>query len=116
MDFFFCLPILFGCSTKVKPEGDQTPRLCPRCNNASVCRAKSRMWFEICFVPLIPMSNKHVWICTICQWEVPLQQNWEPVLPGQGFNRGGQAPWGGPLPPPQSYQPGYQPGYVNQHQ
>ncbi|KDQ60644.1 hypothetical protein JAAARDRAFT_31608 [Jaapia argillacea MUCL 33604] len=109
MDFFFCLPIMFGCPTKVKPEGDQTPRICPRCHNASVFSAKSRMWFELCFVPLIPMTSKHLWMCGICQWNVPIQQGWEPALPGGGqYHHQMQAP-------PQAYgggsNPGYQPSY-----
>ncbi|KAK7693328.1 hypothetical protein QCA50_002896 [Cerrena zonata] len=114
MDFFFCLPILFGCSEKVKPEGDQTPRVCPRCHNAAVIRANSRTWFEICWVPLVPMKKKHIWACTICQWNIPQQQGWEPQVPTYG-PPGGGAPWGGPAvhpsPPPNAYQPGYKPQY-----
>ncbi|KAJ3509084.1 hypothetical protein NMY22_g16415 [Coprinellus aureogranulatus] len=117
MDFFFCLPVLFGCKTTVKPEGDQTPRLCPRCNNAAVISAKTRDWFEICFVPLIPMSSKHIWTCTICQWSVHNQPGaWEPALPGHG----GPAPAGyyPPMPPPgfqpahYAPSPGQQQGYA----
>ncbi|TEB35953.1 hypothetical protein FA13DRAFT_1727511 [Coprinellus micaceus] len=94
MDFFFCLPVLFGCKTTLKAEGDQTPRICPRCNNAAVISAKSREWFEICFVPLIPMSSKHIWTCTICQWSVQNQPGaWEPALPGHAG------------PPPVGYYP-----------
>ncbi|KAH9951306.1 hypothetical protein B0H21DRAFT_718393 [Amylocystis lapponica] len=120
MDFIFCLPIIFGCPTKVKPDADQPPRICPRCNNAAVYSAKSRLWFELCFVPLIPMKAKHVWICSICQWSVPLQQGWEPAVPGYGFQpgRGGvqQGAPSGYMPPPSGgYQPGYQPGYIDQN-
>ncbi|GLB35110.1 hypothetical protein LshimejAT787_0206750 [Lyophyllum shimeji] len=33
---FFCVPIVFGCPTTLKPEGEQQyPRICPRCHNAS---------------------------------------------------------------------------------
>lgn len=85
-----------GCTTTISPDGDQQPRICPRCHNggvyfhyicprftatsdllsrsAAVVSAKSRNWFEVCFVPLIPMNSKHVWMCSICQWSVPLQQ------------------------------------------
>ncbi|KAF8509551.1 hypothetical protein JB92DRAFT_499350 [Gautieria morchelliformis] len=62
--------------------------MCPRCNNAAVVSAKSRVWFELFFVPLIPMPSSHVWLCTICQWEVPHQQGYEPALPGPGFHPG----------------------------
>jgi len=41
---------------------------------AAVSSAKSKEFFEFCFVPLIPMSTKHVWLCSICRWEVPIQQ------------------------------------------
>ncbi|EPQ58401.1 hypothetical protein GLOTRDRAFT_110180 [Gloeophyllum trabeum ATCC 11539] len=114
MDFFFCLPIMFGCPTKIKPEGDQTPRICPRCHNASVFAAKSRMWFELCFVPLIPMSSKHIWMCSICQWNVPKQPSWEPAAIGGGqYHHSGPAPpqgWAGP--PGGNFAPGYNPGYA----
>ncbi|TFK29781.1 hypothetical protein FA15DRAFT_663044 [Coprinopsis marcescibilis] len=104
MDFFFCLPVLFGCKTTVKPEGDQNPRVCPRCNNAAVIGAKTRNWFEICFVPLVPLSSKHIWTCTICNWQSPRGNGlWEPALPGF-------AP-----PPPAGYQPpGWQPAQYQQ--
>ncbi|KAA1474872.1 hypothetical protein DENSPDRAFT_841533 [Dentipellis sp. KUC8613] len=121
MDFFFCLPIFFGCPTKIKPEGDQTPRVCPRCHNASVMSAKSRTWFELCFIPLVPMRAQHIWICGICQWSVPLQPGWEPVVPNAGYvhpNAGGGARGlGGPGPGSPwaqaqgGFQPGYQPAY-----
>ncbi|KAI0807140.1 hypothetical protein C8Q74DRAFT_1189403, partial [Fomes fomentarius] len=66
--------VLVGCPTRMKPEGDLTPRICPKCHNASTIPVKSRMWFELCFVPLIPMKKEHLWVCTVCQWSVPLQQ------------------------------------------
>ncbi|EMD38492.1 hypothetical protein CERSUDRAFT_82757 [Gelatoporia subvermispora B] len=119
MDFLFCIPIVFGCPTKIKPEGDQSPRICPRCHNASVCSAKSRTWFELCWVPLVPMRSKHIWICSICQWSLPKQvgqqQNWEPAMPGYHSQPGGQGVWqSDPTPshPPSNYQPGYQPAYT----
>ncbi|KZV75773.1 hypothetical protein PENSPDRAFT_570867, partial [Peniophora sp. CONT] len=63
-----------GCPTKIHQDGDLTPRVCPRCHNASVFQAKSRTWFELCFVPLVPMKKKQLWMCGICQWNVPVQQ------------------------------------------
>ncbi|KAI0781056.1 hypothetical protein BD413DRAFT_600507 [Trametes elegans] len=100
----------------MKPEGDQTPRICPKCHNASTIRVKSRLWFELCFVPLIPMSSEHLWLCTICHWSVPLQQGWEPALPGYGFQPGAQGQWQAPpytqlSPPPNAAQRGYEPAY-----
>ncbi|KAL4074627.1 hypothetical protein V8B97DRAFT_1722405 [Scleroderma yunnanense] len=71
--FPVCVPLVFGCPTKINPEGDQSPRICPRCHNAAMFAAKSRTWFEFCFVPLIPMSSKHVWMCGICQLQTQMQ-------------------------------------------
>ncbi|KAF9483837.1 hypothetical protein BDN70DRAFT_242012 [Pholiota conissans] len=79
MDFCFFVPVIFGCTTKISADGDQTPRICPRCHNAAVSSAKSKEYFELCFVPLIPMSSKHIWRCSICQWSVLNQAgSWEP--------------------------------------
>ncbi|KAF9001913.1 hypothetical protein BDQ17DRAFT_1244018 [Cyathus striatus] len=92
-----------GCQTKITPEGDQTPRVCPRCHNAAVIRAKSREWFEFFFIPVIPMSSKHIWICSICNWTLPVQAGWEPqpvasmVAPGGyrgGWQQAGYGGWG----------------------
>ncbi|KAH9934815.1 uncharacterized protein B0H18DRAFT_869216, partial [Fomitopsis serialis] len=108
-----------GCPTKIKPDGDQTPRICPRCNNVSVTSAKSRLWFELCWIPLIPMKSNHIWMCSICQWNIPLQSNWEPARPGGNFQPGGRGvfqpgPQSGNINlPPNNYQPGYQPGYIS---
>ncbi|KAF8797878.1 hypothetical protein BYT27DRAFT_7070656, partial [Phlegmacium glaucopus] len=73
------LTIIVGCQTRISPEGDQTSRICPQCHNAAVTRAKYKDWFEFCFVPLIPISSKHVWRCSICQWTVPIQQGSVPT-------------------------------------
>ncbi|KAJ6547065.1 hypothetical protein B0H19DRAFT_251709 [Mycena capillaripes] len=98
---FFCLPILIGCQQKINPEGDLTPRVCPVCHNASVFSAKKTTWFELFFIPLVPFSSKHVWLCQICHWMAPhVAGQWEPSV----------AYGGAPV------QPSYQPGYVNQFQ
>jgi len=106
LNFTMCLPIIFGCPTKIKPEGDQTPRMCPRCNNASVISAKSRMWFELFWIPLVPLSSNHIWICTVCQWEVPHQEGYQPAVPGQGFPPGRQQQPQGMQLPAQGYGAG----------
>ncbi|KAJ3851539.1 hypothetical protein EV368DRAFT_42924, partial [Lentinula lateritia] len=98
---------IVGCPTKVKPDGhEQTAHLCPRCNNASVFSAKSRTWFELFFIPLIPMNTKHIWMCSICRWVAPMgPDQWEPPIayqnPQQNF---GHVPSNG-------FQQGYQPSY-----
>ena len=55
-DFFFCLPIIFGCPTKTSQEGDGKPYVCPRCHNAQVVEAKQRTWFELCWIPLVSVD------------------------------------------------------------
>ncbi|KOS15285.1 transcription initiation factor bdp1 subunit [Malassezia pachydermatis] len=81
-DFFFCIPIIFGCPNKIKQEGDGTPYVCPRCHNAQVVEAKSRTWFELCWIPLIPFSSKHIWLCGICQWQMPRGGGYQPQPAG----------------------------------
>ncbi|EJD44126.1 hypothetical protein AURDEDRAFT_65454, partial [Auricularia subglabra TFB-10046 SS5] len=97
-----------GCPTIVKPAEDLSPRVCPRCSNgkcASVVDAKERMWFEVCFIRLFPFYSSRVWHCTICQWQVPHQNNWEPPRVGQGAfyhqPQHGQSPYPA-QPPPQA--------------
>lgn len=42
----------------------------------AVVSAKKKTYFELFCVPIFPMSSKHVWVCGICQWRVPLQQGY----------------------------------------
>ncbi|KAI0094025.1 hypothetical protein BDY19DRAFT_920276 [Irpex rosettiformis] len=123
LDLLLCIPISFGCPTKIKPDtdADLTPRICPVCHNAAVQPAKARTWFELCFVPLVPMKSRRVWVCPICQWSMNIQPGWQPQVVGN--YQPGPQDWLGMAPSgsyPQQYQPGYQPGYppspVNQHQ
>ncbi|KIP09098.1 hypothetical protein PHLGIDRAFT_346469 [Phlebiopsis gigantea 11061_1 CR5-6] len=71
---FICLPVLLGCQTTVKPDGDLTPRVCPRCNNAAVQSAKTRTWFTLFFIPVVPLKSKRIWTCPICQWTMAVGQ------------------------------------------
>ncbi|KAJ7360803.1 hypothetical protein DFH08DRAFT_842292 [Mycena albidolilacea] len=96
-----CIPIFFGCQDKLKAEGDSTARVCPKCNNASVHSAKATTWFELFWVPLIPFSTKHIWLCQICQWMAPhVDGQFEPALAGGA-------------PPGPQHTPSYQPTYMN---
>ncbi|TFL07702.1 hypothetical protein BDV98DRAFT_34534 [Pterulicium gracile] len=129
MDDCFCLPIICGCSTSVKPDSDGPTqmRLCPRCSNATVISAKSRSWFELCCVPIIPYSSKHVWVCQTCQWQQEVG-GMEPAIPQQGYmhpNQQQQPQWGPPPPqwngppqgqyggPPQGHYGGPPQGHFN---
>ncbi|GHJ88116.1 hypothetical protein NliqN6_4518 [Naganishia liquefaciens] len=108
---FFCIPIACGCPTKIKQDEAGPARVCPNCHNASVISAKSRTWFEFCFVPLFPFSSDRVWKCGICQWEVERNKGFEPQVAGQGYIHPGQSgqyqqpgygpPMQGYMPPPQ---------------
>ncbi|KAI0811265.1 hypothetical protein BC629DRAFT_1479982 [Irpex lacteus] len=98
---FLCIPITFGFPTKIKTDkhADLTPRICPICHNAAVQPGKARTWFELCFVPLVPLKARRIWVCPIPQVAGDYQpgpQDWMGIAPG-GYQ--------------QSFQPGYQPAY-----
>ncbi|KAH9961202.1 hypothetical protein BGW80DRAFT_1181727, partial [Lactifluus volemus] len=89
---------------------DNTPRVCPKCHNVTVVRATSRLWFSLFLVRLVPFKKKHIWICSTCNWHVPIQNGWEPALPaGNGwlgpYQQGTVQPYQSPN------QMGYQPSY-----
>ncbi|KAK7063538.1 hypothetical protein R3P38DRAFT_2818968 [Favolaschia claudopus] len=111
-----CIPIFFGCQDKVKPEGDSTPRVCPKCHNVSVHAAKKTSWFELFWVPLIPFSSDHIWLCQICHWAAPNQAGqFEPAVAG---DRPGPQQTASYQPsymnaPPAHPQNTYQPQYIN---
>ncbi|CAO1628514.1 unnamed protein product [Sympodiomycopsis kandeliae] len=88
MDFFFCLPVLFGFDKSIK-QLDNAPHVCPRCHNGAVVKVKSRRKFSICFVPLIPLKSKKQWMCTICQWTSPEDGQFQPQPAGGGYGQGG---------------------------
>ncbi|KAF4615532.1 hypothetical protein D9613_002921 [Agrocybe pediades] len=101
-----------GCPTTIKQEGDGSPRQCPRCHNAAVVQAKRSTWFELFWIPLIPLSRKHVLLCSICQWseeapkhvELGLVDDMKPKSPPD-YTQSAQY-WEPPN------HPGYQPAYV----
>ncbi|KNZ75351.1 hypothetical protein J132_03561 [Termitomyces sp. J132] len=50
------------------------------CFAVSVMAAKSTTWFELFWVPLIPFSRKHMWLCSICHWSLPITHGCVAVL------------------------------------
>ncbi|KAF9453287.1 hypothetical protein P691DRAFT_83376 [Macrolepiota fuliginosa MF-IS2] len=112
---FLFIPIFFGCQTKLKPDSHQIPRICPRCHNASVLPAKKTTWFEFFFIPVVPVSRKHILFCTICQWQAAvIDHEQAPTSTGASDRsipqlRSAQG-WEAPN------QPGYQPAYISQPQ
>ncbi|KJA18580.1 hypothetical protein HYPSUDRAFT_169073 [Hypholoma sublateritium FD-334 SS-4] len=111
---FFCIPIIFGCPSKIKPEGGESARLlCPNCHNLSVMRAKSTMWFELFWVPLVPLHWKHIWMCTICNWSQKVQKGQDDTkAPAESAAPASLATTPPSYTPPR--QPGYQPAYIGQ--
>lgn len=89
----FFIPLQFGCPTKIAQidaEKDDI-RICPQCHNAAVTSCKTRMWFEFCFLPIIPFKSKKVWLCSICRWQAINDGNGPQAIssmppPGGGYN------------------------------
>ncbi|KAJ7837043.1 hypothetical protein B0H14DRAFT_2792675 [Mycena olivaceomarginata] len=78
-------PLLFGYETQVKPNGKQTPHVCPKCNHASVFSSTSTEQIVVMFVA-VSSSVKASWLCTTekCGWSTPLDReplSWEPSPP-----------------------------------
>ena len=66
--------ILFGWGHKANKDfGPTMPVTCPRCNNDTYWRLlRSRTWFTLFFIPVIPYENKHFLLCEVCQNGVQL--------------------------------------------
>ncbi|ORX37387.1 hypothetical protein BD324DRAFT_625962 [Kockovaella imperatae] len=103
-----CIPIIFGCPTKITQDHPEVGRMCPKCHNASVVGASSRTWFELFWIPLIPFSKSRIWICGTCNWEMKQGDGPDPQPPSAyppGMN-----PWGNRPPPPgQQHSQGFPP-------
>ncbi|KAF8969906.1 hypothetical protein BDZ97DRAFT_171235 [Flammula alnicola] len=91
-----CIPIIFGCPSKIKPE-------------VTVFSAKSTMWFELFWVPLIPIYWKHIWICGTCQWSEEINKD---QSEGQKTDQPSSAAT--PQADAAPNRPGYQPAYIGQ--
>ncbi|OWT36085.1 hypothetical protein J008_06423 [Cryptococcus neoformans] len=95
-----CIPLVCGFPEKFKQDNtpSQGGRMCPRCHNPAVVGGSTRTWFEFFWIPLIPFVKHHIWLCTICRWEMRQGDGPDPQPP----NAYAQRP-----PPPNSYpQPG----------
>ncbi|GAA6063325.1 hypothetical protein JCM10212_005493 [Sporobolomyces blumeae] len=84
---FLCIPIICGPNSSLKQENDDLC-YCPRCGNASVRGFKRRKWFELYWIPLVPLGTKHLWLCPVCQWNCPTDGSFQP----QPVNSTGHAP------------------------
>ncbi|GAA5913215.1 uncharacterized protein JCM6883_005287 [Sporobolomyces salmoneus] len=102
----FPLDVLSGAYS-VQIQSDET-YVCPNCRNASVKAYKRKKWFELYWIPLVPLGSKHVFVCPVCRWQhlndesIKLQQvGAAPSHAGQGTVQAGR---------------GYDVGYANQPQ
>jgi hypothetical protein len=66
--------IIFGWGRKTNTNfGPTLPLKCSHCNNNSYWNLyRSRTWFTLFFVPVIPYDNKHVLLCQVCSRGVVL--------------------------------------------
>ncbi|ORY88642.1 hypothetical protein BCR35DRAFT_301425 [Leucosporidium creatinivorum] len=105
---FLCIPIVYGCPAKLTQEGHDT-RVCPRCHNPRVEKFKRKKRFDLCYIPLIPLGTKHLYFCTVCRWESPVDAQFQPQPVG-GAGHGGkvsQGNEGGVVPSGRGYDVGY---------
>ncbi|GAA5932525.1 hypothetical protein JCM1841_000238 [Sporobolomyces salmonicolor] len=120
---FLCIPLVFGVNGSLKQEREELC-VCPRCKNAAVQPYRRRKWFEVFWIPLIPLGSKHVWFvsrvsqnpvrdgvltftsieqCPVCQWSGPIEGGFQPQHVGGG--PGGAAP--DTIPAGRGYDVGY---------
>ncbi|PVU92009.1 hypothetical protein BB561_004078 [Smittium simulii] len=59
--------LIAGTDTQIK-HTSQPMYMCPRCNNFSVRSAIYKKKVSFFYVPLIPIKNKNVYHCQICNW------------------------------------------------
>ncbi|KAJ7470291.1 hypothetical protein FB451DRAFT_1253248 [Mycena latifolia] len=77
-------PLILGYETEVKPTGEQTAHVCPKCKQTSVLSSTSTKEIIVMFVPVSSTSSA-LWVCTTekCGWTTPLENepaSWEPTL------------------------------------
>lgn len=65
--------VIFGLKRRVKEYGAAYPAYCPHCDNEVVYQlVKTRRWFHIYWIPLIPFTANRMLMCPICQVIVDL--------------------------------------------
>ncbi|GAA5950494.1 hypothetical protein JCM3765_004566 [Sporobolomyces pararoseus] len=62
---FLCIPIICGPQSR---SGEES-YYCPRCGNGSAKAYKRKKWFELYWIPIVPLGSKHVYVCPVCRWE-----------------------------------------------
>jgi hypothetical protein len=78
--------ILFGWGHGTnKNYGATLAITCPNCKNETWLQlSRSRKWFTLFFIPVIPYSTKHLLLCEVCSHGVEL--NGEKVLRAKQLN------------------------------
>ncbi|WP_338729454.1 zinc ribbon domain-containing protein [Haladaptatus sp. DJG-WS-42] len=71
--------IIFGWSTRFKEYGATYPAACPHCSNDNYFHLlKSRRWFKLYFIPLIPLSRAaYDLVCPTCNASIRLDSRAE---------------------------------------
>ncbi|KAH6918738.1 hypothetical protein BKA70DRAFT_1248122 [Coprinopsis sp. MPI-PUGE-AT-0042] len=106
-----CIPIIFGLRDSLKPDTSQPSHVCARCRNNSVFYTRHRKWFELFWVPLVPVYWKHIYACNVCGWRSPTPPQSGGSIPlSASQGRAPGTPYGGFEAP---NRPGYQPTYMH---
>lgn len=68
--------IIFGIGgTKPQDMGEAVPVTCPNChNNVLYHYLIARQWFRLYFIPVFPISSRHLLICPTCSRGVKLNR------------------------------------------
>ncbi|KAF8656954.1 hypothetical protein AX16_002319 [Volvariella volvacea WC 439] len=95
MDSASCVLLPCYCAPDITHDESPQKRMCPACHNPTVGGATIKDWVEVFWIPIFPLTTKHVWICSHCQWTNPQGEGADPPLAPPYFG-----PYGSPWPPP----------------
>ncbi|WVN89124.1 uncharacterized protein L203_104340 [Cryptococcus depauperatus CBS 7841] len=102
-----CIPLVCGFPEKFKQDEPAPGRMCPRCYNAAVVGGSTRTWFEFFWIPLIPFTKHHIWLCSICHWQMRKGEGPDPQPPNSLNQRPPDLAAHDPRPPPPTMHSGY---------
>ncbi len=69
--------IIFGWGYETRKEyGPTVPIKCPNCNNSVFLHlVRSRIWFTLYFIPVIPYQSRYYLLCEICSQGIELKDS-----------------------------------------
>lgn len=67
-----CMPMAFGCPSRLKADGESIQRICPTCNDLAVSSATAERWVMCFFIPTISLRSERYWVCSTCEWRAPI--------------------------------------------